>query len=140
MILNIFLLIELSEYGMSIKEKTILIEFHIRFLLNVAMWSLLRFNQTTATIRPTLDTAGKQFVSFQMISGMDDDAPRAFNLYRNKKLISHGMMNVALFSANANQLRYVFDTGDGGAVYVICIVLLLISIFLQVRTSAARKI
>lgn len=63
---------------------------------------------------------------------MDDDAPRAFNLYRYKKLISHGLMDVALFSANANQLRYVFESSDGSVVYVTCVVLLLISIFLQV--------
>jgi hypothetical protein len=63
---------------------------------------------------------------------MDEDTPKAFNLYRNKKLISHGMMDVALFSANANQLRYVLEASDGSAVYIICIILLLTSIFLQV--------
>jgi len=63
---------------------------------------------------------------------MDEDTPKAFNLYRNKKLLSHGMMDVALFSANANQLRYVLDSSDGSALYVICVVLLLVSIFLQV--------
>lgn len=42
------------------------------------------------------------------------------------------MMDVALFSANANQLRYVLDSSDGSAFYVICVMLLLISIVLQV--------
>lgn len=63
---------------------------------------------------------------------MDEDTPKAFNLYRNKKLLSHGMMDVALFSANANQLRYVLENSDGSVLYIICVVLLLISIFLQV--------
>ncbi|KAL4153865.1 hypothetical protein QTP88_001698 [Uroleucon formosanum] len=45
---------------------------------------------------------------------MDEDTPKAFNLYRNKKLLSHGMMDVALFSANANQLRYVLENSDVG--------------------------
>lgn len=67
-----------------------------------------------------------------MIEDMYDDAPKAFNLYRNKKLLSHGMMDVALFSANANQLRYVLESSDGSALNIICVVLLLISIFLQV--------
>lgn len=71
-------------------------------------------------------------ILFQTIGIMDEDTPKAFNLYRNKKLISHGMMDIALFSANANQLRYVLEASDGSAVYVICIILLLISIFLQV--------
>lgn len=63
---------------------------------------------------------------------MDDETPKAFNLYRNKKLISHGMMDIALFSANANQLRYVLEASDGNAISVICVSLLLTSIFLQV--------
>ncbi|XP_050424487.1 ninjurin-1-like [Adelges cooleyi] len=63
---------------------------------------------------------------------LDDDTPRAFNLYRNKKLISHGMMDVALFSANANQLRYVLETGNGDVFYVICVIMLLVSIVLQI--------
>lgn len=63
---------------------------------------------------------------------MDEDTPKAFNLYRNKKLLSHGLMDVALFSANANQLRYVLESSDGSTFFVICVVLLLISIFLQV--------
>jgi len=67
-----------------------------------------------------------------VIGNMDEDTPKAFNLYRNKKLLSHGMMDVALFSANANQLRYVLENSDGSVLYVICVVLLLVSIFLQV--------
>jgi len=67
-----------------------------------------------------------------VIGIMDEDTPKAFNLYRNKKLLSHGMMDVALFSANANQLRYVLENSDGSVLYIICVVLLLISIFLQV--------
>jgi len=66
------------------------------------------------------------------ILDLPEDIPKAFNLYRNKKLLSHGMMDVALFSANANQLRYVLENSDGSALYVICVVLLLTSIFLQV--------
>ncbi|XP_050524561.1 ninjurin-A-like isoform X2 [Daktulosphaira vitifoliae] len=66
---------------------------------------------------------------------ISDEIPKAFNLYRNKKLISHGMMNVALFSANASQLRYLLETGNGGAFFIICVVLLLISIILQISVG-----
>ncbi|CAI6344326.1 unnamed protein product [Macrosiphum euphorbiae] len=73
----------------------------------------------------------------EVIGNMDEDTPKAFNLYRNKKLLSHGMMDVALFSANANQLRYVLENSDGSALYVICVVLLLCSIFLQILVGVA---
>jgi hypothetical protein len=33
----------------------------------------------------------------------------SLNLYQQKKLIAQGMMDLALLSANANQLRYVLD-------------------------------
>lgn len=75
--------------------------------------------------------------NFQVITNnvdVEDDTPRAFNLYRNRKLLSHGLMDVALFSANANQLRYVLEGSDGNAISVICVALLLISILLQVST------
>ncbi|KAL5240557.1 hypothetical protein ACI65C_007967 [Semiaphis heraclei] len=76
-------------------------------------------------------------IANEVIGNMYEDTPKAFNLYRNKKLLSHGMMDVALFSANANQLRYVLENSDGSALYVICVVLLLISIFLQILVGVA---
>lgn len=76
-------------------------------------------------------------IANEVIGNMDDDTPRAFNIYRNKKLLSHGMMDVALFSANANQLRYVLENSDGSALFVICIILLLTSIFLQILVGVA---
>uniref|UniRef100_A0A2H8THH4 Ninjurin-1 n=1 Tax=Melanaphis sacchari TaxID=742174 RepID=A0A2H8THH4_9HEMI len=76
-------------------------------------------------------------IANEVIGNIDDDTPRAFNIYRNKKLLSHGMMDVALFSANANQLRYVLENSDGSALFIICIVLLLISIFLQILVGVA---
>lgn len=76
-------------------------------------------------------------VANEVTENMDEDTPKAFNLYRNKKLLSHGMMDVALFSANANQLRYVLENNDGNALNVICVVLLLISIFLQILVGVA---
>ncbi|XP_025197894.1 ninjurin-2-like isoform X2 [Melanaphis sacchari] len=62
----------------------------------------------------------------------DDDTLKAFDLYRKKKLLTQGMMDIALFSANANQLRHVLETFDGQYISYICAVLLLISIILQI--------
>ncbi|XP_026809736.1 uncharacterized protein LOC113551602 isoform X1 [Rhopalosiphum maidis] len=76
-------------------------------------------------------------IANEVIGNIDDDTPKAFNIYRNKKLLSHGMMDVALFSANANQLRYVLENSDGSVLYVVCIVLLLTSIFLQILVGVA---
>ncbi|VVC45374.1 Ninjurin [Cinara cedri] len=76
---------------------------------------------------PVADTTDEMIIEEE-----EEDIPNAFNLYRNKKLISHGMMDVALFSANANQLRYVLESSNGDVIRIICITLLLISIFLQI--------
>lgn len=70
----------------------------------------------------------------QILGGSDDDALTAFSLYRNKKLLTQSMMDIALFSSNANQLRNVLEANDGQAISIICIALLLFSIILQVIT------
>ncbi|CAG9854737.1 unnamed protein product [Phyllotreta striolata] len=48
------------------------------------------------------------------------------NVYQHKKTLAQGMMDLALFSANANQLRYVLDSSSRHPYYwpsVICICL-----------------
>lgn len=48
------------------------------------------------------------------------------NVYQHKKTLAQGMMDLALFSANANQLRYVLDSYTRHPYYwpsVICICL-----------------
>ncbi|XP_050443857.1 uncharacterized protein LOC126847563 isoform X2 [Adelges cooleyi] len=72
----------------------------------------------------------------QFVKDTEEDTSKAVNLYQNKKLLSQGMMDVALFSANANQLRYVIESG-GGVLSCICIGLLLASISLQILVGIA---
>jgi len=62
----------------------------------------------------------------------NDETLQAFDLYRKKKLLTQSMMDIALFSANASQLRTLLSANDGLALSYVCIGLLLVSIFLQI--------
>ncbi|KAK4880493.1 hypothetical protein RN001_008639 [Aquatica leii] len=53
------------------------------------------------------------------------------NLYQHKKTLAQGMMDLALFSANANQLRYVLES-DRHPYYYPGVILISISLLLQV--------
>lgn len=54
------------------------------------------------------------------------------NVYQHKKTLAQGMMDLALFSANANQLRYVLETFRTHPYYYPSVVLISISLLLQV--------
>ncbi|KAF2349543.1 Ninjurin [Trinorchestia longiramus] len=63
--------------------------------------------------------------------------PLDVNLYATKKTVAQGMMDLALLTANANQLRYVLESGStGGMYYYLNIVLICFSIFFQVPAVA----
>lgn len=62
----------------------------------------------------------------------DKETLKAFDTYRNKKILSQSMMDVALFSANANQLRRLLETFDGQYISHVSLILLSTSIILQV--------
>ncbi|CAH0677279.1 unnamed protein product [Chilo suppressalis] len=58
------------------------------------------------------------------------------NTYQQKKNLAQGMMDLALLSANANQLRYVLETSAGGHPYYYpSVVLISLSIILQVAVG-----
>ncbi|XP_066159198.1 ninjurin-A-like [Euwallacea fornicatus] len=57
------------------------------------------------------------------------------NVYQHKKTLAQGMMDLALFSANANQLRYVLETFRNHPYYYPSLVLISISLFLQVAVG-----
>ncbi|KAL1490558.1 hypothetical protein ABEB36_013232 [Hypothenemus hampei] len=57
------------------------------------------------------------------------------NLYQHKKTLAQGMMDLALFSANANQLRYVLETFKNHPYYYPSLVLISISLILQVAVG-----
>lgn len=56
------------------------------------------------------------------------------NEYQNKKTLAQGMMDLALLSANANQLRYVLAVGVNHPYYYVGVIFISISIILQVSS------
>lgn len=53
------------------------------------------------------------------------------NVYQQKKTLAQGMMDLALLSANANQLRFVVDSNNH-QYKIVSLVFIAISIILQV--------
>ncbi|CAG0888886.1 unnamed protein product [Cyprideis torosa] len=53
------------------------------------------------------------------------------NKYATKKTLGQGMLDVALLTANASQLKYVLRVGTESSYYYILLTLILISIALQ---------
>ncbi|RXG60267.1 Ninjurin-1 [Armadillidium vulgare] len=58
--------------------------------------------------------------------------PLDVNLYATKKTVAQGMMDLALLTANANQLRYVLESNNIGPYYYFSVVLISLSIILQI--------
>lgn len=54
------------------------------------------------------------------------------NVYQHKKTLAQGMMDLALFSANANQLRYVLESSERHPYFYPSVVLISISLVIQV--------
>ena len=57
------------------------------------------------------------------------------NRYATKKSVAQGMLDIALLSANASQLRYVLQVGEEHEFYTLMITLTSISISLQVKAQ-----
>jgi hypothetical protein len=60
------------------------------------------------------------------------------NKYATKKTIAQGLLDVALLTANASQLKYVLQVGEKHEFYILMLCLISISIVLQVRTPPCR--
>lgn len=54
------------------------------------------------------------------------------NVYQHKKTLAQGMMDLALLSANANQLRYVIEARDYHPYYLFSITFIVASLVFQV--------
>lgn len=63
---------------------------------------------------------------------------RINNNYAAKKTVAQGMMDVALITANANQLRYLIEYQSHGSTFYIVMVLIIISLLLQVKHYQAK--
>lgn len=57
------------------------------------------------------------------------------NVYQQKKNLAQGMMDLALISANANQLRYVLEAFDRHPYYYFSVVFISFSLILQVAVG-----
>lgn len=54
------------------------------------------------------------------------------NRYATKKTIAQGMLDIALLTANASQLKYILQVGEKHEFYTLMLVLISLSIILQV--------
>lgn len=60
--------------------------------------------------------------------------------YNAKKTVAQGMMDIALLTANANQLRYILEFRDDEATnFAVLLVLIVCSLVLQVNTRHGRR-
>ncbi|XP_021942424.1 ninjurin-2-like [Zootermopsis nevadensis] len=53
------------------------------------------------------------------------------NNYATKKTITQGLLDIALLTANASQLKFVLEAGESHPYYVLLVTLLAVSIALQ---------
>ncbi|XP_018321548.1 ninjurin-2 isoform X3 [Agrilus planipennis] len=58
------------------------------------------------------------------------------NKYATKKTISQGLLDIALLTANASQLKYILQVGTRHEFYTLMLTLIIISIILQVVQAA----
>ncbi|XP_050338018.1 ninjurin-2 isoform X3 [Bactrocera neohumeralis] len=54
------------------------------------------------------------------------------NRYATKKTIAQGMLDIALLTANASQLKYILQVGDQHQFYKLMLIMISLSIILQV--------
>lgn len=54
------------------------------------------------------------------------------NRYATKKTIAQGMLDIALLTANASQLKYILQVGQKHEFYTLMLTLISISIIMQV--------
>lgn len=55
------------------------------------------------------------------------------NRYATKKTIAQGMLDIALLTANASQLKYILQVGHQHEFYTLMLVLISVSIIMQVN-------
>ncbi|KXJ73587.1 hypothetical protein RP20_CCG015458 [Aedes albopictus] len=57
------------------------------------------------------------------------------NRYATKKTIAQGMLDIALLTANASQLKYILQVGEKHEFYTLMLTLISISIILQISAA-----
>jgi len=71
---------------------------------------------------------------FDPIGGTPQIIPDV-NVYQHKKTLAQGMMDLALLSANANQLRYVLESYNRHPYYYFSLVFISVSLILQIAVG-----
>ncbi|KAK9882921.1 hypothetical protein WA026_023768 [Henosepilachna vigintioctopunctata] len=64
-------------------------------------------------------------------------ATRTSNSYAAKKTVAQGMMDIALITSNANQLRYLVEYASETKTYYLNLVLISVSLILQVAVGVS---
>ncbi|GJQ70222.1 hypothetical protein Trydic_g22675 [Trypoxylus dichotomus] len=98
---------------------------------NVDNNKLLNVPDDLSTMKPNMDNRSE-------FGGIAESIPD-INIYQHKKTLAQGMMDMALFSANANQLRYVLESVNH-PYYYSGIVLITISLIFQVAVGVGLLI
>ncbi|XP_066995508.2 ninjurin-A isoform X2 [Anabrus simplex] len=63
--------------------------------------------------------------------------PTAANTYAAKKTVAQGMMDIALITSNANQLRYLLEFSQNSPTFYMNVILITISLMLQVAVGVS---
>lgn len=61
----------------------------------------------------------------------------AANTYAAKKTVAQGMMDIALITANANQLRFIIEYSRDTSTFYVVLILIIISLILQVAVGVS---
>uniref|UniRef100_A0A2A4JUW8 Ninjurin-2 n=1 Tax=Heliothis virescens TaxID=7102 RepID=A0A2A4JUW8_HELVI len=76
----------------------------------------------------------EQDATTDIIKGLDA------NRYATKKTVAQGMLDIALLTSNASQLKYVLQVGPKHEFYTLLVVLISISIVLQVISAVVAVV
>ncbi|XP_014277918.1 ninjurin-1 isoform X3 [Halyomorpha halys] len=72
----------------------------------------------------------------EITTALQPRKPLDANRYATKKTIAQGMLDIALLTANASQLKYILQIGDKHEFYSLMLGLITTSIILQVIAAA----
>lgn len=73
--------------------------------------------------------------SFEEEPHADDVDMPDINVYQQRKTVAQGMMDIALFTANATQLKYSIRQRNESTLNMVCLVFISLSLVLQVCVS-----
>ncbi|XP_014242564.1 ninjurin-2 isoform X3 [Cimex lectularius] len=79
-------------------------------------------------------------ISPEITTNLQPGKPLDANRYATKKTIAQGMLDIALLTANASQLKYILQVGDKHEFYSLMLGLITTSIILQVIGGAVSVV